>query len=153
MESKLTDNDLARVFARYIGCEIAYPDTSGSAKLKIKAMLTKVGFDEIETTYKRKKSGCVGDIISFKENKHHKCSAQYCQLILKPVSEISDDHVLMVAELCGVLPQTINRGTDAIKVANGVYEMHLGYGVIAAFVRMGNYTMQKLYALMTSCEN
>jgi hypothetical protein len=63
MENNLENK--ARFFAQYLGSKICYPDTDNKI---IKAKLTSVGFDEIQTTYFRRKKHSagytVGDILS-----------------------------------------------------------------------------------------
>lgn len=93
MEQKLT----AQIAAMYLGCDVAYPDLNGKI---IRATLTGVSrCDGLETTYKRKRNNCSGDYLAFKENGAHNCNAFNCQLILTPLSEISDEdakHILSI---------------------------------------------------------
>ena len=99
MENNLENK--ARFFAQYLGSKICYPDTDNKI---IKAKLTSVGFDEIQTTYFRRKKHSagytVGDILSFNPtNVFHNSDAKNAYLELTPLSEISDEDAIEVAKI------------------------------------------------------
>ena len=101
MENNLENK--ARFFGCNIGLTICYPDTDPNGKIT-KAKLTSVGFDEIQTTYfKRKKSPhggyTVGDILSFNpKNAYHDSNGVKAYLELTPLSEISDEDAEHIAK-------------------------------------------------------
>jgi hypothetical protein len=92
-----TQIDLKSVLHLYLGCDVQYPDTNGKI---ITAKLT--GFsraDGIETTYKRKRDGCVGDYLSWEPNGNHNCDALHIKPILRPLSSMTKEEV---ADLLGI---------------------------------------------------
>lgn len=91
MKTQNTLENKAKFFAHYLGCEVVYPEINGKL---IKCKLHGVSFSEIETTYKRKRKGCVGDILSFESNGNHKSDAINAYLELKPISHISDEDAI-----------------------------------------------------------
>lgn len=93
---EITPEVKARIMALYLGTDIEYPDTNNK---KITARLTTVGLSEIETTYKRKRKGCVGDILSFKSNGNHKCDALNTKLSLFTLSAITDEDAMEVKSI------------------------------------------------------
>ena len=72
----------ARFLAQHLGLQITYPNTDGKL---MTCRLSGVSFTEIETTYKRKKKGCVGDYLAFKSNGNHNSNALNAYLELKYV--------------------------------------------------------------------
>jgi len=68
------------------GVKVEYP---GTDDVKIKAVLTGVGFNEIETTYLRKRNGIRGDILSWVSNGNHNCDAIHIKLHLRPMSDLT----------------------------------------------------------------
>lgn len=87
----------ARYFACHIGCNVKYPKIDNGYTV---AMLTGVSrTDGLETTFKRKKKGCAGDYLSFKNNGNHNSDALHTQLLLRPLSAITDVDAVEVAKL------------------------------------------------------
>jgi len=119
MELQNNLENKARFFAQYLGSKICYPDTDNKI---IKAKLTSVGFDEIQTTYFRRKKHSagytVGDILSFNPtNVFHNSDAKNAYLELTPLSEISDEDAIEVSKLLGyITKRTIVRDTDCISI-------------------------------------
>lgn len=75
----------------YIGCQVEYPSTDGKL---IRATLTGVSrCDGIETTYKRKKDGCSGDYLAWKENGYHDANAFNVKPILKRTTNMTDAEI------------------------------------------------------------
>jgi hypothetical protein len=75
----------------YIGCQVEYPSTDGRL---IRATLTGVSrCDGVETTYKRKKNGCSGDYLAWKENGYHDANAFNVKPILKRTTNMTDAEV------------------------------------------------------------
>lgn len=75
----------------YIGCQIEYTNKDGKL---IRATLTGVSrCDGVETTYKRKKYGCIGDYLAWKENGYHNANAFNVKPILKRTTNITDAEV------------------------------------------------------------
>ncbi|WP_027381853.1 hypothetical protein [Epilithonimonas caeni] len=89
-----TRENKAKFFAQYLGTQITYPDTDDKL---ITCKLHGVTFSEVETIYKRKKKGCVGDILSFKSNGNHNSDAINAYLELKPLSLITNDELGAIA--------------------------------------------------------
>lgn len=96
MENNLENK--ARFVAQYLGAQITYPDTDNKL---ITCKLHGVSLSEIETTYKRKKKGCVGDILSFKSNGNHNSDFINAYLELKSINEISDEDAEELGGLLG----------------------------------------------------
>jgi len=97
---EINSESKAKFFAQHIGAEILYPDTDNKI---ITAYLTGISIsDGIETTYKRKKKGCSGDYLSFKSNGNHNSDALHAKIILKPLSSITDEDAIEVAEFMGL---------------------------------------------------
>ncbi|MCT4253683.1 hypothetical protein HZP34_02925 [Elizabethkingia anophelis] len=86
MENNLENK--AKFVAQYLGAQVSYPDTDNKL---ITCKLHGVSLSEIETTYKRKKKGCVGDILSFKSNGNHNSDFINAYLELKPLEDITDE--------------------------------------------------------------
>ena len=75
----------------YIGCEVEYPNTDGKPT---RATLTGISrLDGVETTYKRKKDGCIGDYLSWKENGYHDANAFNVKPILKRTTNMTDAEI------------------------------------------------------------
>jgi len=75
----------------YLGCEVEYPDTDGK---RVRARFT--GFsraDGIETTYKRKRNGVIGDLLSWKSNGYHDSNALHLKPILRPLNDMTLDEL------------------------------------------------------------
>ena len=97
---KNTIENKARFFGNYLGATICYPEIDNKIT---KAKLTSVGFEEIQTTYFRKRKSannthCVGDILAWKSNGNHKCNALNAYLELTPLSAITDEHAKWIIE-------------------------------------------------------
>jgi hypothetical protein len=88
----------------YIGCMVQYPDTCGK---KITARLTGVTISEIETTYKRKRKGCSGDILSWQPTASHNSDALHTKPILRPLSSMTKEEV---AEFMGITDGVVTKG-------------------------------------------
>ena len=58
-------------------------------KKRLKALLTSVSYDGIETTYKRKRDGCAGDIICF--DGHNNIYDLEFKLHLRPLSDLTKE--------------------------------------------------------------
>lgn len=88
---KVEFKDVAK---HYIGCEVEYPNTDGSKPLRAK--LTGVTSDGYETTYKRKKNGCRGDLVGFKDGRErgHNCYAENCKPVLKSLYDLTDHELI-----------------------------------------------------------
>ena len=97
----MNQNELLRMFAAYIGCEVEYPETDRDKKKPVKAKLTGVSTDEVTTTYKRKKNRCMGDLLSWQSNRNHNSDALHMKLILTSLSKITDEHAIEVAKMEG----------------------------------------------------
>lgn len=83
--------------AKYLGCKVKYPRIDKGFHV---ATLTGVSLtDGLETRYKRKKDGCIGDYLSFKNNGNHNTDALHCQLILTPLEKITDEDATEVCRL------------------------------------------------------
>ena len=123
MQDKAISNEvLARIYGAYLGSPIQYQDTEGKTVI---ATLTGVSrADGLETTWDKKKDGCVGDYLSFKANGRHDCDALHAKLILRPLSDITDEHAKQVAELMSSLeygeldPDTISDWFNDIWIGN-----------------------------------
>lgn len=89
----------ARYVACYIGCEVKYPNIDNGYTVAILTGVSRT--DGIETTYKRKKKGCAGDYLSFKSNGRHNCDALHTQLLLRPLSAITDEDAIELAKMMG----------------------------------------------------
>lgn len=73
----------------YIGSQVQYPDTDG--KLTIATLTGVSRADGVETTYKRKKNGCVGDYLAWRENGSHDSNALNLKLILRSMHSVTQD--------------------------------------------------------------
>lgn len=89
-ETPMTTNPLLELaFYSYLPYKpmVIYPDSNN---VKVKAYLTGICEDGnyYETTYKRKRLNCNGDIIGHKDGKQrgHECYIENMKLILKPMS-------------------------------------------------------------------
>lgn len=80
---------LEEVIHHYLGTEVecSYIPVFGDGK-RIKAILTGIGADGIETTYKRKKKGCSGDLIGF--TGHNNINDMEFKLHLHPMSRLTE---------------------------------------------------------------
>lgn len=132
-----------RFFAAYLGAKCTYPDINGK---KITATLTKVGVDEIETTYKRKRYGCSGDILSWESNGSHNADALHTRLILTDLSRITDEHSIEVTKIIHENPEwhTVEQGKAWIKdftdrQLSMIYTGHWTH--IADLLRMWGYCL------------
>jgi len=96
MENTLENK--AKFFGSHLGYEIEYPQIGNNKKAQI-AILTGAGFEEIITTYKRKKKDVVGDILSWKSNGNHNSDAINAKLLFTPLSSITEEHAVEVAAI------------------------------------------------------
>jgi hypothetical protein len=76
---------------------VQYPDTIVGKN--VTARLTGVTMSEIETTYKRKRKGCSGDILSWKSNGNHNSDALHTKPILRPLSSMTEEEFTEVVFL------------------------------------------------------
>lgn len=145
MEQKITNEFIAAAFAAYLGAWVTYPNSRGG-KPNI-AKLTKSGFDEIETTYKRKKEGCVGDILSFKSNGWHNMDALHTQLLLTDLKYISEEHLNELAKIMGydgVFTAKYSEECFSVDYGDGVSFIELQYLQYEAadYLRSKNYALK-----------
>jgi hypothetical protein len=85
----------------YLGCEVEYPNTDGK---HIRAILSYVGRNDIETTYKRTRSSVSGskikgDYLSWKSNGWHNCDALRVKPILRPLSSMTEEEAKDIATI------------------------------------------------------
>jgi len=114
MTQKLT----VQIAAAYLGCKCIYPDTEGIKK--VKARLTAVSLDGIETTYLRRRRSIhggwiAGDMLSWKSNVSHNSNALNTQLILSPLDDLTDAHALTLSELFGHANPSDELGKELVK--------------------------------------
>jgi len=79
-----------KIIPFYLGCECTYPNTNNKL---IKAILTGYSVkDGVETTYKRKKDGCMDDYICAKDGKErgHNTYIENIRLILRPLDSMTE---------------------------------------------------------------
>lgn len=108
---KNTIENKARFFGNHLGATICYPS---DGKI-IKAKLTSVGFEEIQTTYFRRRKSvrntyCVGDLLSWKSNGNHKCDALNAYIELTPLSQITDEDARRVTQIMNTIGSKIGSG-------------------------------------------
>jgi len=84
---------LAEHFFLYLPHKVTVTYPSSDDKI-IKAFLSGISdnWQYIETTYKRKKNGCNGDLISFFDGKNrgHECYIENVKLMLVPLSKLKN---------------------------------------------------------------
>ena len=115
-DEKLIDmkTEFLQVAHLYKGCQIQYPNPDGGKP--IVAKLTGVTSDGFETTYKRKKSSCSGDLISFKDGKErgHETYVENCKPILKSLSDMPlDERIQLIALINDELVENITVKTNS----------------------------------------
>lgn len=115
----------------YLGCDIQYPDTDGTI---ITAKLTgTTNGDGLETTYfevQKNTSGSptVGDYLSWEPNGHHNSNALHVKLILRPLSDMTQEEGRKYVELRGY--EAINSVTI---LAGGIEFTHPGMNTYISF--------------------
>jgi len=74
----------------YIGCKVKYPDSDDKM---IVATLSGVNSQSFETTYSRKKKGCIGDYITSNDGKQrgHNCYIENVKPILRSLSSLTEE--------------------------------------------------------------
>lgn len=121
------ETKFSQVAHLYLWCMIQYPNPDGGKP--IVAKLTGVTSDGFETTYKRKKNGCNGDLIGFKDGKErgHQTYAENCKPILRHLSDITEEDREALSQI--LLIMDINSYADAIMVdaAKTTYLLSKGY--------------------------
>ena len=85
MEKELTIKHLSPYLPYNL--ELIYNDCLNSRK--IKAILTGISKSGIETTYKRKTNGCVGDLMEWVG--HNNISEMQVKLLLRPLSDLTKE--------------------------------------------------------------
>lgn len=93
---------LAEHFFLYLPHKVTVTYPSSDDKI-IKAFLSGISdnWQYIETTYKRKKNGCNGDLISFFDGKNrgHECYIENVKLMLVPLSKLKNINSIFFQEM------------------------------------------------------
>ncbi len=99
---KFKSTVLSEHFFLYLPHKVTVTYPSSDDKM-IKAFLTGISdnWQYIETTYKRKKNGCNGDLISFKDGKKrgHECYIENVRLMLVPLSKLKNINSIFFQEM------------------------------------------------------
>jgi hypothetical protein len=95
-----TSTALAEHFFLYLPHKVTVTYPSSDDKM-IKAFLSGISDQYIETTFKRKKNRCNGDLISFKDGKNrgHECYIENVKLMLVPLSKLKNINSIFFQEM------------------------------------------------------
>lgn len=118
----------------YIGCEVQYPDIDGSTVIAKLTGMT--NGDGIETTYLETQRGedMVGDYLAWKENGNHHSNAFNLKLLLRPLSDMTEEEAIEIGELVIGKYDSVKFRVDKNLSTSGefrywkVHKEHRGYG-------------------------
>jgi hypothetical protein len=123
--------DLKDFLHLYIGCDVQYPNTDG--KLMIAALSGVSRADGVETTYKKKrfkKGEAVGDYLSWRPNGYHNSDATQLKLILRPLSDMTEEEMGEYWSIIGGSPHLFDKDYFMEWLTNGITESGWEEGMI-----------------------
>lgn len=109
---KLTNEEIARVFAGYIGSEATYNNKINNHQGKI------LGVDAVGNVILSHKSV----LVPYKV-----CDIGYSSMLLTPLSSITDEHAIEVAKMRGIEKPKIKRTINLIKIIGHNATLSISY--------------------------